>query len=283
MANRAMAIRSIPSRLGPIPVATLTFLVVLLAGLPAAPLAGPIRRSDPVGTGQEPADPVTAGSGWIVADEGDRLEFLAAWERSRTGRYTLSAVLHRRPLSEEESLYGSGAAATGPPAGATITREVHRAQLDADHRLHQVGDLATVVDPVNGKRTCRRIDDRFWCSNETPAAPDDAADDVLAVTQAVADSTATHRLYRLVELDGSGLTSVDGFDRLTTIAHDLDCWDVRALIGDQGHRWGRRSQFCFDVATRAMVMTRTFGPKRVDTLVAYELSADVTPSDLDPR
>jgi len=37
------------------------------------------------------------------------------------------------------------------------------------------------------------------------------------------------------------------------------------------------------VATRAMVMTRTFGPKRVDTLVAYELSADVTPSDLDPR
>jgi hypothetical protein len=259
--------------------------VLLMALLPGSPLQprGGERETAVAGDASREVEARSIGSEWAVANDDDLLLFIADWERSLTGRFTLSAGLARTPLSPHQSTFGSAHdPATAEPSMITL---VHHAQLDHDHRIHQIGGVATVVDPVHGVRSCRRIENEFWCS-PAPAGnhPDRGLRATLdTVSRSVSGDTADHRLYRLVDFESSDLASIAGIDRLVEIAPELRCWDARALTGDQGHPWGRRSQFCFDNATGALVLNRTFGQYRIETMMAFELSSDVSSDDLDPQ
>ncbi len=288
--NQPTSNRSPLSPLTPV-VASSVFAVVL-----AAALWWPV----PVGGGDTDLQPgelaaadgdTTEGSAWTRADDTMLAMFLDDWEQSLTSRYTMSAVLHRTPLSDAESSFGavvgnSATSATSAVVPAATSMIVYQAQLDAHHRLHQVGGTATVVDPINGTRSCRRIEDRFWCSDGsgTSDADEQFATAIAGVSQAVSGETPSHRLYQMTSGDLAGTLSADGaIDSLLALGLEMRCWDLRALSGDNGHEWGRRSTFCFDRATGAKVLARTVGQFRVETLVAASVSSDVAVGDLDPR
>ena len=285
--------RSPFSTLTPV-VASSVFAVVL-----AAALWWPV----PVGSGDTDLQPgelaaadgdTAVGAAWTRADDSMLAMFLADWEQSLTGRYAVAAIVHRTPLSEAESSYGAGvgdsvtsattATAAAEPAATSMI--VYHAQLDAHHRLQQLGGTATVVDPINGVRSCRRIEDQFWCSDGSgPSGVDEQfAAGIAGVGQAVSGENPSHRLYQMTSGDLAETLSADvAVDSLLALDLELRCWDLRSLSGDTGHEWGRRSTFCFDRATGAKVFARTVGQFRVETLVAASVKSDVTAGDLDPQ
>lgn len=264
--------------------ATLVFCGVFVAGESLFGL-GPEGADEP-----EALAAVADGPAWEPAGEADIARFVADWEHSRTGRYALSGILERSSLSDDESTLGFISAA-GEETEMTALPEqplalpVRRVQLDENHSLYQVGPMATVVDPVNGRRNCQRYDGDFWCASDSGGQGQTPGPDtsIVGVEQAVSGGTASHRLYRMVDFASTDIATTPGAEQLNLLAAQLRCWDVRALTGDQGHRWGRRSQFCFDAATGAPVMNRTFGQYRTEVFIAHSLSSDAALQDLDPQ
>jgi len=247
------------------------------------------------GTSEDDDEPdalaaVAEEAAWEPAGEADIDQFVADWEHSLTGRYSLSGVLERISLTDDESTYGL--ASTGDDEtdqsdriDQPLTLPVRRVQLDNLHSLYQVGPTATVIDPINGTRNCQRRDGAFWCASETPSRGRPLGPETLSVgvEQAVRGEAAGYRLYRMVDYLSSDIAATAGAAQLDRLAEQLRCWDVRALTGDHGHQWGRRSQFCFDATTGAPILNRTFGQYRTETFMAHQLSANVSLQDLDPK
>lgn len=195
--------------------------------------------------------------------------FLHAWRRSLEHDHRATGTLTRTALGRD-ALFTS---AWPDPAGrdtASATVLPYRHGRLAGRTLTQIGELATIVEPVAGHRTCVRQTGGFACT-----AGDGASDDAMAAIEpAVTGTTATHRV-----LSADPKAVLADFPRLPA---DIRCWETRSVTDGVDQRWGRRAQFCFHDPSGAAVFRRILGTTRVEVLVVESVSETVTPADVDP-
>ena len=257
-------------------------VVVMLAvvgGVVARP-AEPDRQADPV-VRIEPdqqADPVVR----IEPDQqespadltgNDTESFLRAWRRSLETDHGASGTLTRIRLSDD-TLYSStwpAQAELGPDVAA-VDWIYHHTHL-GNRQLTQIGDVATVIDPINGRRTCLRQSQGFACSPDDGAVGATAA--MAVVEGAVSGPAATHRI---TAIDPAPIRAAH-----PDLPPDIECWEARSSSDGVGQRWGRRAQFCFDAPTGAAVFRRVLGTTRLEALVVDRVTRSVSLADLDPR
>lgn len=192
---------------------------------------------------------------------GQRAAFLAAWERWDTGEHAVSGVLTR--VSENRQ-------------NAIKYRESRR-----DGRwLRQIGPSA-VLGTIEHKQVCHQdADGIFLC---TTMEADTSANEV--DNMAFAGDTGADYVVR--DLDHpTTIETVVGAEP----ARPGRCWEAE-LNGDDGsgrasvdadHPWGKRSWFCFDDETGALMLRHTITDGGTETAVAHIVSGDVTEQDLAP-
>ncbi|MDH3300328.1 MAG: hypothetical protein OES24_07455 [Acidimicrobiia bacterium] len=217
-----------------------------------------------------------------VLDTADGSEtFLIAWRRSLDHDHTTTGTLTRRVLDRDTLFTSAWPDPTGDAdrAGGTedpaATVWLYRHSRLGGRTLTQIGDVATVVDPVEGRRTCLRQDARFICAADNGPPTSGAADQPMAaVEQAVVGPTATHRIV--------AIDPADVLADFPLIPIDIRCWEARSLTDGVDQRWGRRAQFCFHDPSGAAVFRRILGTTRVEILTVDSVSETVSPADLDP-
>lgn len=230
----------------------------VLVGAMIAPEPENDRNSDRAGAAVSTA--MTAG---------DTDTFLLAWARSLEEEHRATGNLTRTRL-DRRTLFSSTWPDHVVGADGTTTEWVYRHSRLDGRAMTQIGDVATVVGPVDGRRTCVRQRTGFACTvDESPTG-----EAMTAVEQAVEGPGATHRI---VAVDAADVLAE--FPRLPA---DIDCWEARSLTDGIDQRWGRRAQFCFHDASGAAVFRRVLGTTRVEVLVVDSVSSDVAPADLDP-
>ncbi len=233
--------------------------LAVIAGLPAASESERHLAID---------GPATSPPALTTIDATD--SFLSAWRRSLEQDHRATGTLTRTVLGRDALFTSSW---PDPKAGGdgstTAVLPYRHSRLDG-RTLTQIGELATVVEPVAGRRTCVRQSAGYACT-----AGDGAVDDAMAaVEQAVDATTATHRI---VTVDFAEVLA--DFPRLPA---DIECWEARSLTDGVDQRWGRRAQFCFHEPSGAAVFRRVLGTMRVEVLVVESVSETVSPTDLDP-
>ncbi len=96
------------------------------------------------------------------------------------------------------------------------------------------------------------------------------------MARTVTGGDATHRL---TVVDPSTIGPL----LATGLAPNAECWEARLITQANGHRWGRRAQFCFDRGTGAPLFRRILSETRLEVLIVRSVSAEVDRADLEPR
>ena len=196
-----------------------------------------------------------AATGWPKGDEEPRrpsprpsaaaaTQFLAAWERSRSGTWAVDARFARATA-----------------AGRTLTIDIHMAQRPPDR-------LITGLGTVNARRGGQRLacapdaDGAVHCRPGGPAPPyaDEVADEL-----------------RILD------TYVNGPSAFYAVARDGDCFELRLRLRVLSPPYGERARFCFDRATGAPTRSEIDKVQARDRTVAVSVRQDVSDDDLDPE
>ena len=200
----------------------------------------------------------------------DTETFLAAWARSLEHDHRVTGTLTRSVLGRDALLSSNWPDPAVGVDGSTAAVWIYRHGRSGGRALTQIGDVATVVDPIEGRRTCLRQSSGFVCTDD--AGPTDDA--MAVVEQAVVGPDATHRIV--------AIDSIEVLNDFPGIPTDISCWEARSLTDGVDQRWGRRAQFCFHGPTGAAVFRRMLGTTRLEVLIADSVSETVLPADLDP-
>lgn len=266
-----------PARLGRVLLCCLV-AEAAVGAIALAVLAGALAAPEPTsGSSLDRAE----GPPPVLDTANDSETFLIAWRRSLDHDHATIGTLTRSVLDRDTLFTSAWPDPTGDvdPVGDTddpaSTVWLYRHSRLGGRTLTQIGDVATVVDPVEGRRTCLRQGSGFVCTADNGPPGSGAADEPMAeVEQAVVGPTATHRI---VAIDPAEVLA--DFPRIPT---EIGCWEARSLTDGVDQRWGRRAQFCFHDPSGAAVFRRILGITRVEILAVESVSETVSPADLDP-
>ncbi len=199
--------------------------------------------------------------------------FLDAWHRSLEGDFAVAGTLTRVKLGDQ-ALYTSTWPDLSISNRPTASWSYRRAR-SADRELTQIGDVAVITDPVGGRRTCLRRSPGFVCApdGDSGGGGGDSAP-MTSVQAAVRGPEASHRV--------ADTDPIDIASEFPALPPEIDCWETRSLTDGLGQRWGRRAQFCFDIATGAPVFRRILEVSRIEVMVADVVSSTVAAGDLEP-
>lgn len=232
-----------------------------------AVLGGALPASEP---GSETSFDAVGESPPALPAADDTETFLLAWAGSLEHDHRATGTLTRSVLDRDALVSSSWPDPAVGVEGSAAAVWIYRHARGGGRALTQVGDVATVVDTIEGRRTCLRQSSGFVCT----VAEDPRDDAMAAVEQAVEGPDATHRIV--------AIDSTEVLNDFPGIPTDISCWEARSLTDGVNQRWGRRAQFCFHGPTGAAVFRRVLATTRVEVLTVDSVSATVLPADLDP-
>ena len=212
----------------------------------------------------------------VVTEVADRAAFIEAWKRWDTGEHAVSGVLTRRSGDDE-------------------TEVRYRAARLGDRWTHQIGP-SVVLDDDQGRRVCHQDpSDRFLCTT-MESAPAGTDTDSTGIGFGTHDTRTDYAgTDSMASANAAGYT-VSALDHVAVMrdvvganpARSGRCWEAR-LNPDTGageptpdRQWGRRSWFCFDTETGALMLRHTIMDGWTETAVARIVSGEVTELDLAP-